>query len=124
MSDEHRLWVALPPERLRHLPCHDSFIMHVAAPHSFFFFFNDTAPTEFYPLSLHDALPISVGEEPTDGEKSESPERPVVSLDAEGLPARVVAVPVPEARYSALRAVKGGLAWLREPVTEIGRAHV
>src|SRR2546429_6006248 len=25
----------------------------------FFFFFNDTAPTEFYPLSLHDALPIS-----------------------------------------------------------------
>src|SRR2546429_7663630 len=27
---------------------------------SFFFFFNDTAPTEFYPLSLHDALPISV----------------------------------------------------------------
>src|SRR2546427_11649762 len=22
------------------------------------FFFNDTAPTEFYPLSLHDALPI------------------------------------------------------------------
>src|SRR5437764_10124958 len=27
--------------------------------HSFFlFFFNDTAPTEIYPLSLHDALPI------------------------------------------------------------------
>src|SRR5690349_23194911 len=24
-----------------------------------FFFFNDTAPTEFYTLSLHDALPIS-----------------------------------------------------------------
>src|SRR5260370_13826087 len=24
-----------------------------------FFFFNDTAPTEIYPLSLHDALPIS-----------------------------------------------------------------
>src|SRR5260370_36862857 len=27
-------------------------------PPSFFFFFNDTAPPEFYPLSLHDALPI------------------------------------------------------------------
>src|ERR1039457_3807498 len=27
----------------------------------FFFLFNDTAPTEIYPLSLHDALPISVG---------------------------------------------------------------
>src|SRR5258708_22629409 len=26
---------------------------------SFFFFFNDTATTEIYPLSLHDALPIS-----------------------------------------------------------------
>src|SRR2546430_13114310 len=25
-----------------------------------FFFFNDTAPTEIYPLSLHDALPISL----------------------------------------------------------------
>src|SRR2546430_4045270 len=27
--------------------------------HSFFFFFNDTATTEIYTLSLHDALPIS-----------------------------------------------------------------
>src|SRR2546426_10014387 len=27
---------------------------------SFFFFFNDTATTEIYPLSLHDALPISI----------------------------------------------------------------
>src|SRR2546429_7345548 len=27
-----------------------------------FFFFNDTATTEIYTLSLHDALPISVGE--------------------------------------------------------------
>ena len=26
---------------------------------SFFFFFNDTATTEIYTLSLHDALPIS-----------------------------------------------------------------
>src|SRR6266446_7729026 len=26
----------------------------------FFFFFNDTAPTEIYTLSLHDALPTSV----------------------------------------------------------------
>src|SRR3712207_7628595 len=26
-----------------------------------FFFFNDTAPTEIYPLSLHDALPILPG---------------------------------------------------------------
>src|SRR6266705_7039797 len=28
------------------------------SPHYFFFFFNDTATTEIYTLSLHDALPI------------------------------------------------------------------
>src|SRR2546427_13198426 len=33
--------------------------MHVSQL-SFFFFFNDTATTEIYTLSLHDALPISV----------------------------------------------------------------
>src|SRR5256885_8068061 len=31
---------------------------------SFFFFFNDTATTEIYTLSLHDALPISRNPEP------------------------------------------------------------
>src|SRR2546430_10022559 len=30
---------------------------------SYFFFFNDTATTEIYTLSLHDALPISVGDD-------------------------------------------------------------
>src|SRR3712207_7956687 len=34
---------------------------------SFFFFFNDTATTEIYTLSLHDALPIYKCR-PTDGE--------------------------------------------------------
>src|SRR3712207_9492410 len=38
--------------------------MHVLScltrfPHSIIFFFNDTATTEIYSLSLHDALPIS-----------------------------------------------------------------
>jgi len=32
----------------------------------FFFFFNDTATTEIYTLSLHDALPISQYEPPDD----------------------------------------------------------
>src|SRR5256885_7022340 len=31
----------------------------------FFFFFNDTATTEIYTLSLHDALPISRRSQPT-----------------------------------------------------------
>src|SRR5258708_20087934 len=37
----------------------DSFCVLWAAPSSSFFFFNDTATTEIYTLSLHDALPIS-----------------------------------------------------------------
>src|SRR2546426_12438414 len=35
--------------------------MYSASPLSCFFFFNDTATTEIYTLSLHDALPISSG---------------------------------------------------------------
>src|SRR2546426_5954235 len=38
---------------------------------SFFFFFNDTATTEIYTLSLHDALPISVPAQ----QRSEQPVR-------------------------------------------------
>src|SRR5256885_10014782 len=33
--------------------------LQLPTPLSFFFFFNDTATTEIYTLSLHDALPIS-----------------------------------------------------------------
>jgi tricorn protease len=57
-----------------------------------------------------------VSQDPSDGDKKDSSERTAVSVDADGLPDRVVGVPVPEARYSDLRAVKGGLVWLREPV--------
>src|ERR1041384_8871284 len=35
--------------------------------HCFFFFFNDTATTEIYTLSLHDALPISSRDDTVDG---------------------------------------------------------
>src|SRR2546430_9722344 len=34
---------------------------YVLPPDSSFFFFNDTATTEIYTLSLHDALPICIG---------------------------------------------------------------
>jgi len=46
-----------------------------------------------------------------------APRAATVVVDAAGLHDRVVQVPVPESRYDSLRAVKGGLAWLREPVT-------
>src|SRR5256885_15753089 len=36
-----------------------TFIFYPLNSLSFFFFFNDTATTEIYTLSLHDALPIS-----------------------------------------------------------------
>jgi tricorn protease len=39
-----------------------------------------------------------------------------VTIDFDGIAARVVPVPVPESRYELLRAVKGGLVWLREPL--------
>src|SRR5256885_3155645 len=38
-----------------------SFVMRAIPSFSFFFFFNDTATTEIYPLPLHDPLPIFVG---------------------------------------------------------------
>ena len=50
-----------------------------------------------------------------DGEPEATPAP--VAVDAEGLAGRIVQIPVAEARYSSLRAVKGGLAWLRQPVT-------
>src|SRR5574343_1554592 len=37
-----------------------SFLYPYLSIHSFFFFFNDTATTEIYTLSLHDALPIFI----------------------------------------------------------------
>src|SRR2546429_6552280 len=44
---------------------------------SFFFFFNDTATTEIYTLSLHDALPICSSPHPGSGEfpRLTAPER-------------------------------------------------
>src|SRR5262249_8297770 len=44
---------------------------------------------------------------------------PVVTVDVEGLPSRVVGVPVEESLYSGLRAVAGGLVWLRGKVTGV-----
>jgi tricorn protease len=44
-----------------------------------------------------------------------------VTVDTDGIAERIVALPVPESRYSSLQAVKGGLAWLLDPVAgELG----
>ena len=69
-------------------------------------------PSPFGPLP--GGRPVT--QDPPDSDKDDSSERPVVSVDPDRLSGRVVGVPVAEARYSGLRAVKGGLTWLREPV--------
>src|SRR2546426_6636334 len=53
---------------------------------SFFFFFNDTATTEIYTLSLHDALPISLSR---DAWISSSATRPWTSGSAGSSSARI-----------------------------------
>jgi tricorn protease len=55
------------------------------------------------------------GADDQDKDKGAAGVTPVV-VDTDGLAGRVVTLPVPESRYSRLRAVKGGLAWLREPL--------
>src|SRR5258706_10094900 len=63
---------------------------------SFFFFFNDTATTEIYTLSLHDALPISSllpKKPPCDG----------ISLPCESTTRRTLTVSVVLSRVSTAR---------------------
>jgi tricorn protease len=55
------------------------------------------------------------GPDTGDGDPEHAP--PPVAVDTDGLAGRVVQIPVAESRYASLRAVKGGLAWLKEPVT-------
>ena len=55
-----------------------------------------------------------------DGDKHDDAEGPPrTAVDLDGLADRVVSVPVPAARYSALRGVKGGLVWLRDPLSGV-----
>jgi tricorn protease len=68
--------------------------------------------------SAADGQPESAGGTAADDDQALVPPVPVQTA---GMADRIVALPVPEARYSRLRAVKDGLAWLREPVTgELG----
>jgi tricorn protease len=71
-------------------------------------------PSPFAPLP--DGRPASP-DGGADGSRDEETAPLPVTVDTDGLTTRVVPVPVPEARYSALQAVRGGLAWLREPLT-------
>jgi tricorn protease len=77
-------------------------------------------PSPFGPLPGGRPLGQDAPDKDKDKDKDKKDdERVEVSVDPDGLPGRVVGVPVIEARYSHLRAVKGGLAWLREPVAGV-----
>ena len=68
------------------------------------------------PLSAETLSPFGPrpgGRSPNPPEPSNDAERNRSSVDTEGIQSRVVAIPVDEARYSGLKAVKGGLVWLR-----------
>jgi tricorn protease len=54
-----------------------------------------------------------------DGQSAPSRRRPAIRVDLDGLADRLAAVPVAESRYSGLRAVSGGLAWLKSSVTGV-----
>jgi tricorn protease len=68
-------------------------------------------PSPFGPMPDGRPLSQEPGEDPADGV--------TVTVDADGLAERIVTVPVEEARYRGLRAVKGGLVWLRSPVAGV-----
>jgi len=81
-----------------------------------------TTPSPFGPLPGGRPVGGHSAAGDDDGEKQpgdRADEVPALVVDAEGLPGRVLPVPVTEARYSSLRAVKGGLAWLREPLAGV-----
>ena len=74
------------------------------------------------PLAAQTPSPFGPTQEgrPVSQEATEdSADAVIVTIDPAGLPERVVPVPVDEARYRGLRAVKGGLVWLRAPVTGV-----
>ncbi|OLR89997.1 S41 family peptidase [Actinokineospora bangkokensis] len=52
-----------------------------------------------------------------EGHKGAADERPRTAVDLDGITERVVPFPVPTARYSGLFAAKGGVLWLRDPLT-------
>src|SRR2546430_15477572 len=71
-------------------------IMLIPSSFKLFFFFNDTATTEIYTLSLHDALPISAAPAAAQGSDSLSVARRIVA--ATSLAAKEYATGVPARR--------------------------
>jgi tricorn protease len=79
-----------------------------------------TTPSPFSPqLAGRPADGSAKDDKDEDKDDKDDDEPPRTEVDIEGLDDRVVAVPVPAARYASLRATKGGLVWLRDPLTGV-----
>lgn len=70
-------------------------------------------PEEARPAGADSTSVGDKGAKKGDGRVAAAPE---TRVDLDGLDQRLVAVPVAGARYSSLRAVKGGLVWLKQPL--------
>ncbi|WP_156754739.1 S41 family peptidase [Actinokineospora pegani] len=73
-----------------------------------------TTPSPFAPV--REGRPFG-GADDTDDTPAEKDAPPRTAVDVEGIGERVIAFPVPAARYTGLFAAKGGVLWLRLPVT-------
>src|SRR2546423_237276 len=85
---------------------------------SLFFFFNDTATTEIYTLSLHDALPISLRSTGRTGRDScHGPPSPAMTRSKNALPPAVNTISSAFAKWPPESSSDVS-------VRKIGRAHV
>ncbi|MGI8530458.1 MAG: S41 family peptidase [Geodermatophilaceae bacterium] len=73
------------------------------------------------PMSPDEGKPPSPGgSDGSDGSDKEADAGPPrVTVDADGISERLVAVPVPAGNYSSLRASRGGLLWLLDPLVGV-----
>jgi len=76
------------------------------------------SPSPFGPLLAGRPLEQGSGDPGNGGEQRDT-EGAAVRVDPDGIGARIVPVPVSEARYSQLRAVADGLAWLHAPLSGV-----
>ena len=91
--------------------------------HSFDLSFPFGARPYLVPLAAHTLSPFGPlpGGRPVGAgdNAKDAPERVRLTVDTDGISSRVVAVPVDESRYFGLAAAKGGLLWLRSPLSGV-----